>query len=152
LDSIPDLISFKTPDCVYLGCNRAFEAHLQRAEAEIIGRTDFDFVEHGTALLMQQADRDMLASSQPSVTEEWVTYPDGRKVCLGILRTPYSSVEGKLHGLIVIGRDITERKRAEQQLTYLAQMDTLTGLPNRHMLYERLSQSLAHAQRTGLSI
>src|SRR3954464_11847575 len=33
LDSIPDLISFKTPDSVYLGCNKAFEAYMGRPES-----------------------------------------------------------------------------------------------------------------------
>ena len=43
--------------------------------------------------------------------------------------------------------DITERKLTEQRLAQLAQFDTLTGLPNRLLLHDRLAQSLTQARR-----
>ena len=44
--------------------------------------------------------------------------------------------------------DITDRKRAEQELRYLANYDALTGLPNRSLLIERIEQGIARAQRS----
>ncbi len=46
-------------------------------------------------------------------------------------------------------RDITERRKNEQQLVYLATHDTLTGLPNRSLLEDRLAQAIIHARRYG---
>ncbi|MGB7543756.1 MAG: diguanylate cyclase, partial [Burkholderiales bacterium] len=43
--------------------------------------------------------------------------------------------------------DVTARKEAEERLSYLAQFDTLTGLPNRHLFRDRFAQTLAQAQR-----
>lgn len=43
--------------------------------------------------------------------------------------------------------DITVRKAAEEKIRYLAYYDTLTDLPNRRLLYDRLSQALSTAQR-----
>ena len=45
-------------------------------------------------------------------------------------------------------QDISERKRFEQKLSEMASYDTLTGLPNRNLLNDRLVQSLAHARRS----
>ena len=54
--------------------------------------------------------------------------------------------------LLAIVRDISERKRFEQQIIQLAYYDSLTGLPNRLLFKNRLEQSLASAQRYGTKI
>lgn len=54
--------------------------------------------------------------------------------------------------VLAIVRDITERKRAEQQIIQLAFYDYLTGLPNRLLFKDRLGQSIASAQRYGKKV
>jgi diguanylate cyclase (GGDEF)-like protein/PAS domain S-box-containing protein len=54
---------------------------------------------------------------------------------------------GKVRDYIAIFSDITERKEAEKRIQFMAHYDALTGLPNRALLYDRLSQNLSHAQR-----
>lgn len=49
-------------------------------------------------------------------------------------------------------RDITERKKAESRMAYLAQYDTLTGLPNRNLFHDRLRVALARAKRNQQTI
>ena len=53
-------------------------------------------------------------------------------------------VEG---GVIVIVRDVSERKAAEEKILHMAQHDALTGLPNRTLLQSRIEHAVAHATR-----
>jgi diguanylate cyclase (GGDEF)-like protein/PAS domain S-box-containing protein len=50
--------------------------------------------------------------------------------------------------LLVVIRDITERRKAESRIRYLAYFDTLTGLPNRQLLVREMSRAIAAAQRS----
>jgi len=54
--------------------------------------------------------------------------------------------------LVVTMRDVTERKRAEAELTRRATHDPLTGLPNRALIRERLANALQRSRRSGLSV
>ena len=51
--------------------------------------------------------------------------------------------------LLCIARDVSEREDAEQRIQHLAYHDTLTGLPNRTLLTDRVNRALARARRTG---
>ncbi len=50
--------------------------------------------------------------------------------------------------LVVITRDITERRKAESRIRYLAYFDTLTGLPNRQLLVREMSRAIRAAQKS----
>lgn len=52
-------------------------------------------------------------------------------------------------GVVLILRDITERKQTEEKIIHMAQHDALTGLPNRTLLEERIQQAILHADRNG---
>jgi diguanylate cyclase (GGDEF)-like protein/PAS domain S-box-containing protein len=60
--------------------------------------------------------------------------------------------DGAPIGALSSGEDVTERRRAEQQITYLAYHDQLTGLPNRSLLEEHLKLALARSRRTGSGV
>ena len=57
--------------------------------------------------------------------------------------------QGQVVRVVVVSHDITERKQLEDQVRQLAFHDALTKLPNRRLLYDRLSQSMAASARSG---
>jgi len=59
----------------------------------------------------------------------------------------YNPETGETIEIIAVSRDITERKESEERLLYLANYDSLTGLPNRALFRDRLRRSVARAQR-----
>lgn len=116
LDSVPDLIFYKDLDGVYLGCNPPFAAFVGRPRADIIGKTDYELFPAPVAEEFRANDRLMLENRQAKHNDEWVTYPDGRRVLLNTLKTPYWGPQGDLIGILGISRDITARKQVEDAL------------------------------------
>tara|TARA_B100000809_G_scaffold146995_1_gene144519 strand:- start:7176 stop:9446 length:2271 start_codon:yes stop_codon:yes gene_type:complete len=117
MESIPDLIFYKDLDGVYVDCNNAFEKFINKDKLDIIGKTDFDiFEDHDLAKFFREKDELMLSSGRFLRNEEWVVYPDGKKVLLDTLKTPYLCNDNKPLGLIGISRDITDIKAIEVSL------------------------------------
>jgi diguanylate cyclase (GGDEF)-like protein/PAS domain S-box-containing protein len=117
LDSFPDLVCLKDADGTYQMCNPAFERFFGAPESEILGKTDFDFVEPELAQFFRQQDLKAVAAGQPVKNEEWVTFADdGRRALLETLKTPLRARDGRVLGVLGISRDITDRESANRQL------------------------------------
>ncbi len=116
INAVPDLIFYKDTHGKYLGCNKAFAQFTGRAEEAHIGLTDFEFFEHKMAELMRHNDLKILEINQSIRNEDWVTYPNGQRILLDTVQSPFYSAEGKLLGLVGVSRDVTERKLFEEQL------------------------------------
>ncbi|MCK9365228.1 MAG: EAL domain-containing protein [Syntrophales bacterium] len=117
VQTIPDLIWLKDKDGVYLSCNSMFERFFGAGEADIVGKTDYDFVDRELADSFREHDRKAMAAGRPTSNEEWLTFADdGHRALTDTIKTPMYDAGGTLLGVLGIGRDITERKRAEEEL------------------------------------
>lgn len=116
VDAVPDLIFYKSTEFAYLGCNKAFETFAARSEVELIGKRDTDLFGAELAHSIRASDAAALQSNSPQQFEQWVDYPDGRKVLFETVKTPFHNPEGTILGLVGISRDITERRLYEDRL------------------------------------
>ncbi|MFA6103181.1 MAG: PAS domain S-box protein [Victivallaceae bacterium] len=132
MQTIPDLIWLKNTEGVYLTCNTMFERFFGAREADIVGKTDYDFVDRELADSFREHDRKAMAAGEPASNEEWITFADdGRRAYLETIKTPMHDSRGTLIGVLGIGRDITERKQAEEALLALSTRHeaTLAAVP-----------------------
>ena len=116
INCLPDVVFFKDDKGNYLGCNYGFEELVDKSLAEFIHQDDHVIFPEEAALFFQEKDRQMLSAGKPTANEEWVTYPNGREVLLDTIKTPFYSSDGACLGIIGVSRNITERKKEEQEL------------------------------------
>lgn len=117
LNAMPDLIWLKDAEGGYRMCNPAFERFFGARESELMGRTDYDYVDPEMARFLRQHDLEAMLAGNPVKNEEWVRFADdGRRALLETLKTPLCDRNGKVLGVLGISRDITERDRASRHL------------------------------------
>lgn len=115
--TIPDLIWVKDINGVYLTCNLMFESFFGASAKEIIGKTDYDFVDKELADFFRNHDKKAIDAGKPTSNEEWVVFAnDGHRALLETIKTPMYDSKGNTIGVLGIGRDITDRKNAEEKL------------------------------------
>lgn len=110
LQTIPDLVWLKNAEGVFLSCNPRFEQLFGAREADIVGKTDHDFVPAELADHFRDNDHAAIAAGGPRVNEEWVRFAsDGHRELLETIKTPVYDEGGGVLGVLGIARDITRR-------------------------------------------
>jgi diguanylate cyclase (GGDEF)-like protein/PAS domain S-box-containing protein len=113
---------------------------------QMLGKTDADLLPSGEATRLSEVKRRVLASGAGERHEVAVA-TDGQQRYYDMILEPRRDAARTVVGLIGVSLDITARKETENRVQYLAHHDSLTGLPNRMLLRDRVEQALAHAIR-----
>ena len=125
IEAIPDAVFLKDGEGRWLVINKPARQLFQLHDLPWQGKTEMELADLHPAF--RAAHEGCLASDEKSwqagqllVDEESVIGEDGRCVIIEARKMPLFSKDGHRKGLVVIGRDITERKRAEQELRIAA--------------------------------
>ena len=117
VQTIPDLIWLKDTDGVYLACNPVFEQFFGARQADILGKSDYDFVSKELADFFRKNDQKAIAKGSPSINEEELTFAwGGYKGLFETIKVPVIDDDGKLSGVLGVAREVTLRKKLEQNL------------------------------------
>ncbi len=129
IETIPDLVWLKNPEGIYLACNLRFERFFGAKQADIVGKTDYDFVDAKLADFFREKDKAAMAARKPTLNEEEITYADdGHSEVLETIKTPMFDRAGNLIGVLGVARDITDRKRMEGELAQAHKMEAMGTL------------------------
>ncbi len=129
IETVPDLVWLKDTKGTFLACNKMFERLYGATEKEIIGKTDYDFVDRELADFFRKHDRAAMDADRALRNEEWVTFADdGRRVLLETSKTPLKDHDGEVIGVLGIARDITARKQSEEALRHAQRMEAVGQL------------------------
>lgn len=116
MDSIPSPIFYKDSDCVYRGCNRAFEEFLGVEREQLIGKTVYEISEEKFAKVYDEADRNLLKTQEKQIYEASATDANGKTREILFHKATFEDSFGRLAGIIGIMLDITNRKKIEMEL------------------------------------
>ncbi len=132
----------------YLLVNRAFEAMLGIPRSELLGRTVFDIHRSKDAQIIDDADTESLGEPDRINYKEIEVNTTLRGPRMQATnRIVIRRSQGNAKCIIAVIDDVTERKKSEQRIAFLAHHDALTGLANRAALAQKIDEAAARQRR-----
>jgi diguanylate cyclase (GGDEF)-like protein/PAS domain S-box-containing protein len=146
LNSMTDAVFVTSPDGVVKVANSAACKLLGYGEEEILGRSILAILEE-----REREGFDLLQAAQET-RETVVRTRGGQTIPVSLTGSRIESADPQFQGNIFVARNITDRKRAERRIRYLARYDALTKVPNRMQFHHVLQQTIARGLRSGQSV
>jgi diguanylate cyclase (GGDEF)-like protein/PAS domain S-box-containing protein len=141
-----DMISRTTARGRFVYVSDASRHLLGYEPAELVGRSIFEIADETDHHVLRHVTQ--LLHDGPQTFSYRVRRKDGHVVWFeSTSRALRDAVTDETTEIVAVSRDISERRRAEEQIEYQAYHDALTGLPNRSLFRDRLTIALAHAKR-----
>ena len=129
-------------------CNDSMTQLTGCSKEELMSMNYKQLTRKETSQEIYHAFNEAYKTGEPSKTFDWqIVRRDGVELFIETSITLQKDSTGKPIGFKGMIRDVTERKRTEQQIKHMATHDALTGLPNRLMFNQLLNQAIRSAQR-----
>ena len=149
------LITENAADLIAVVDNNGTRLYNSPAYQRVLGYSASELSSSSSLEQIHTADRDRVAraatkargSGQVQRLEYRMRHKDGSWRVLESTASPIRDSGDLIQGLVIVNRDITERKRAEEMLTHSAFYDGLTNLPNRTLFADRLQHAVLRSHR-----
>lgn len=133
VESSPDVIFLKDANGVYLTCNVRFEELVGKPRHDIIGKSDPDFFSAADVESMRNTDLEAITTGKQVAHEQRLKAPgDDRTRVFEAIKTPIFEPDGRILGVLGVGRDMTVRIEHERtihrQERLLTEMSTLARI------------------------
>lgn len=147
LRSMNEAVAVMDRNFDFVSVNPAFTRITGHGDVEALGRNAslLDSPQHEPEFYL--AIREQLQRQSHWSGEIWQQRKDGEEFLCAINLNAVVDASQQQRFYVAVLADVTDQKRAEQELRYLANFDTLTNLPNRALLAERLSRAIVRARR-----
>lgn len=133
--------------------NRLSEEYTGLKEQEVIGRNVFKlFMTRQEALASRRNITGFFRDGSSYEVERWVKTRKGQRLFLFRNKFVHSGSGKNEIFLICSGTDITEERRAQERLRVLANTDTITGLPNRNAIHQRITEVLEKREQQQIGV
>ncbi|MDE2341914.1 MAG: EAL domain-containing protein [Betaproteobacteria bacterium] len=148
VEQSPSSITITDLDGNIVYVNQAFLDKTGYALGEVLGRNSRLLQSGKTPRSTYEALWNTLLAGKSWQGEFINRKKNGEEYFVAVLISPIRDAQGHTTGYLSIKNDITEKKRTEEQLSYLAHFDQLTGLPNRVLLQDHFNYALHMAERS----
>ena len=125
----------------------AYQKILGYGPEELAATSSMDQIHPDDRARVQEASAKASTTGRGEQLEYRIRHKDGSWRFLESTASAIRDNEGQTTGLVIVNRDITQRKRAEERLAHQAFHDSLTDLPNRSLFLDRLQRSVAVSRR-----
>src|SRR5690606_4073064 len=116
IDNLPDLIYVKDEQSRFLLANRAVTDQMGTTPEELLGKSDFDFYPEELARSFHADEQRVIANGETIDREETCLDASGEEMVLLTTKVPLRAPDGRIVGIMGIGRNSTARVRAERQM------------------------------------
>jgi len=145
LNSMNDAVLVTAPDGTIKRINDAAVRLFEYEEKDMLGKAF-------ASLLAESERAAYVPSTAPENRETVIATRTGQTIPVSLSSSPITAEDPQFRGTIHVIRNITDRKRAERRIRYLARYDALTKVPNRMQFQHMLQQAIARARRAQRSI
>lgn len=125
----------------------AYQKILGYGPEELAATSSMDQIHPDDRARVREASAKASTTGRGEQLEYRIRHKDGSWRFLESTASAIRDGEGQTTGLVIVNRDITQRKRAEERLAHQAFHDSLTDLPNRALFLDRLQRSVALSRR-----